>query len=74
MAVTRYEARGNAHEPDGAMCRDARLPWMLLSEIKLHFSDKWACRQSGKHVQISDRIKLCLISNPSSLRKLIPPA
>ena len=33
-------ARGSAHEPDGPMCRDARLPCMLVSEIKLHFSAK----------------------------------
>ncbi len=26
MAMTRYEAWGNAREPDGTMCRDARLP------------------------------------------------
>jgi hypothetical protein len=26
MAVTRHEAWGNAREPDGTMCRDARLP------------------------------------------------
>ena len=28
-----------------------------------------ACQLSEKHVQISDRIKLCLISNPSSLHE-----
>ncbi len=40
MAATRHEAWGNAREPDGTMCRDARLPWMLVSERKPHFSDK----------------------------------
>jgi len=42
MATTRHEARGNAREPDGTMCRDARLLWVLVSEIKLQFSDNWA--------------------------------
>ncbi len=41
MAATWREARGNAREPDGTMCRDARLPWVMVSEKKLHFSDEW---------------------------------
>src|ERR1035437_2539372 len=36
---------------------------------KTTFFGQNACSPSEKHVQISDRIKLCLISNPSSLRK-----
>jgi len=29
MAAIRHEARGNAREPDGTMCRDALLPSMF---------------------------------------------
>src|SRR5471030_473093 len=36
---------------------------------KTTFFGQSACFRSEKHVQRSDRIKLCLISNPSSLRK-----
>ena len=42
--------RGATPESTTAVRRDARLLRMLVSEIELHFSDKWVCHQSGERV------------------------